>query len=418
MLIKIIIKNINVKNYMLYLISSSLLVMIIEVLMTLLIINDAINLGGNSENVKIIISLYYIIVVLVGFNFLVYALSFYTRTRIYDYGLLLVLGIKKKMLFSIIFIEYLVIYLLSLLLGTFVGNVILQVLMFIFRIYGNEVYIEFQDIWGVFCRITIISFGVFIISYFFVFLRLRKGDFTKKLSSNVKKERKHEKLGIIGFVGLMLLFKGISNLNEPTFTSILISMIVCFIGIYIILSFGGSGLLIFLKKYMRNIYLKNMLILIYFYFRFKSNRKIMYIVFLMNFIIVFIVGGITIATVKQEDFNLEYPYDLVSICYNDSESSVIREVLQNDYIKLDAVKGYFNLDSLNKGINESICIFVDDYNKLMGENLFLEHNEAIIVNQSFEEEKNKDYFKSVKIPTNIGVLDLDVVEHRNEIIFG
>ena len=94
-MIRIILKNMDKKNYGIYGFSMALFSSIIYIIASLISINGIINLGAGSENVRIVFAFYYVVIACTGLLFIFYALNFYIKSRMKDYAMLIVLGISK-----------------------------------------------------------------------------------------------------------------------------------------------------------------------------------------------------------------------------------------------------------------------------------------------------------------------------------
>ena len=120
-LIKIVHKSIDFKNLILYFFSCVLFVSIFVTLLAILDINSCINMGADLTNIKIVFSLYYILLAVIAFIFIQFAFAYYTKLRLQDYSLLLILGIRKVTLLILVFLEYFTIYIFSYFIGLISG---------------------------------------------------------------------------------------------------------------------------------------------------------------------------------------------------------------------------------------------------------------------------------------------------------
>jgi len=120
-LIKIVHKSIDFKNLILYFFSCVLFVSIFVTLLAILDINSCINMAADLTNIKIVFSLYYILLAVIAFIFIQFAFAYYTKLRLQDYSLLLILGIRKVTLLILVFLEYFTIYIFSYFIGLISG---------------------------------------------------------------------------------------------------------------------------------------------------------------------------------------------------------------------------------------------------------------------------------------------------------
>lgn len=110
-MLKIIIKNIDKQKCFVYGISIAVFSAIIFTITSLFAVNEAINLGGDSESVKIVFFFYYSVIVVAGLLFIIYSIRLYVKSRMKDYALLLVLGSSKKNCLLFMEIEFAIIFL-------------------------------------------------------------------------------------------------------------------------------------------------------------------------------------------------------------------------------------------------------------------------------------------------------------------
>lgn len=62
MLEKILLKNLELKKYLVYIISLMIFAAVILILQDLININEILNVGGDAENIKLVFSLYYVLI--------------------------------------------------------------------------------------------------------------------------------------------------------------------------------------------------------------------------------------------------------------------------------------------------------------------------------------------------------------------
>lgn len=62
MLEKILLKNLELKKYLVYIISLMIFAAVILILQDLININESLNVGGDAENIKLVFSLYYVLI--------------------------------------------------------------------------------------------------------------------------------------------------------------------------------------------------------------------------------------------------------------------------------------------------------------------------------------------------------------------
>lgn len=65
MLEKILLKNLELKKYLVYIISLMIFAAVILILQDLININEILNVGGDAENIKLVFSLYYVLITII-----------------------------------------------------------------------------------------------------------------------------------------------------------------------------------------------------------------------------------------------------------------------------------------------------------------------------------------------------------------
>ena len=257
-MIRIILKNMDKKNYGIYGFSMALFSSIIYIIASLISINGIINLGAGSVNVRIVFAFYYVVIACTGLLFIFYALNFYIKSRMKDYAMLIVLGISKRRTFAFLIFEFIFIFLAGTLAGLVTGMVVIE------------------------CILGLLYF--------------LKRDLTKIMTIGVKRENRYHWLSILAVLGLALLFVSVDTLKEATFGKLLLSLLENIIGMYILFSFGLSFIISFVQRFLKKIYIKFLLNIKNFVYRYKSNRMIIFITYVLNIIIIFFAGGMIITS--------------------------------------------------------------------------------------------------------------------------
>lgn len=131
---KIIIKNIDKQKFFVYGISIALFSAIIFTITSLFAVNEAINLGGDSESVKIVFFFYYFVIMVAGLLFIIYSIRLYVKSRMKDYALLLILGSSKKKCLLFMEIEFAIIFFVATFFGISLGMTIVKCISMIFMV--------------------------------------------------------------------------------------------------------------------------------------------------------------------------------------------------------------------------------------------------------------------------------------------
>lgn len=376
MLYKIIIKNIDRKNCYIYIISAALYTSVIFILLSLLNINNYVNLGNDSENSKIIFIFYYILLSIIGLIFMFYSLKYYTKTRMKKYALLVILGTTRKKIIKIIFLEFLLLMILALVLGCLVGFILINLVSFIFFLKNINAFLHFEEMLSTLFKTIKISFIFYLLNCFMFLCKFYRKDLSKIMIDGTKREYSYRIMSLLSVIGLGMIITSISLLKDPTFLEIIIYMSICLYGSYLCLKFGMIIILMIYKKIFKSNYLKNLIVLNNFYFKYKSNVTIVYITFLLNFVIIFIVGGIIITTTIKEDYTSIYPYETVLIDYDNNK---IGEDLPQNTIEYITYAG--RIEKFSEEKDTLLAIRQNDYNQLVKDNLNLKENEVVLIFQ-------------------------------------
>ncbi|MDE7205078.1 MAG: ABC transporter permease [Lachnospiraceae bacterium] len=404
MLVKMVCKNMDRKNMLLYALSIILSIVLDTFFLSALMVNEQYGLGEKAGSMDLLCTLFFLIAGAVSIFFTFYSTGYYVRTKNRDYSLLMMLGSSRKTIFKFYSVEFLLIYVFSVVSGIFVGGILSTLFLTVLRIWGYLVRFSLSDILRLIVTVIKASFLLFVVEYLVILIYFSKKDLSAIQLRSVRKEKRHETTcflvvgGIGAFAYAMILLRRNDTLYE------MLSIVVCLVGMYMILSYGGSLTLTILKMF-QNFYYGNMIVLNEFYFKFISNCRLLYMMFVLDFAVLFFTGGCVISRIQEDVDSAEYPYGFVGVMQNSEQTEIekYRELLGNDRIELSAIEGEIN----EQGYKETyLCISDRDYSQLTDHDIQLEETEAILVNEST-------------------ILDLDkpecvltIVEVRNEIVFG
>ena len=172
------------------------------------------------------------------------------------------------------------------------------------------------------------------------------------------------------------------------------------------MSYGGSLVLMLLKLF-KNFYHKHMITLNEFYYQFKSNCRLLFIMLVLSFTILYFTGASLISQVPEDMDSPEYPYGFVGVMQDSGMKDMAREMVGRDGIEISAVKGYLYNGTV------VFCISDRDYSRLTAQELHLEDTEAVWINESTMLDIEKPEFiclSEEKVFT--------VTKGQNEIVFG
>lgn len=298
---KIIIKNIDKQKCFVYGISIALFSAIIFTITSLFAVNEAINLGGDSESVKIVFFFYYSVILVAGLLFIIYSIRFYVKSRMKDYALLLVLGSSKKNCLLFMEIEFAIIFFVATFFGISLGMTIMKCISMIFMVMDINMNLSWNILFENAIIVVPIVFFFWGVSCLIGLWGIWKKDLSKTISLGNKGEQAYRIMCIFTFAGVLLLIDSIIQLNNATFGRIMFSLFECLTAFYFFASFGLSFIFHIYRKFFKNSYQKNILKFNDFMYRYKTNKTLLFIIFALNIIIIFFSGGVIVTTYQTAD---------------------------------------------------------------------------------------------------------------------
>lgn len=298
---KIIIKNIDKQKFFVYGISIALFSAIIFTITSLFAVNEAINLGGDSESVKIVFFFYYFVIMVAGLLFIIYSIRLYVKSRMKDYALLLILGSSKKKCLLFMEIEFAIIFFVATFFGISLGMTIVKCISMIFMVININVNLSWNILFENAIIVVPIVFFFWGVSCLIGLWGILKKALSKTISLGNKGEQAYRIMCIFTFAGVLLLIDSIIQLNNVTFGRIMFSLFECLTAFYFFASFGLSFIFHIYRKFFKNSYQKNILKFNDFMYRYKTNKTLLFIIFALNIIIIFFSGGVIVTTYQTAD---------------------------------------------------------------------------------------------------------------------
>lgn len=339
-----------------------------------------------------------ILVAVISCIFTRYAFKVYIKTRYKDYGMLVLLGMNKRFIYLFVLIECTSISLISTIIGIFIGNISLSLLFKILQIFGVvSDYIYYNPLNN--CLIVFILFiFIFVISIGSILYKLKNSSILNFFNYSVTEEYKNNKYWFLGFIGIILVIGAISILFSNIKNYVLHainSMIICILGIRIIILFWGDIALKLLKSN-KKLYYKKLLSYNNLYYRFNKNRDIIFISFLINFLMLIILGGIFsdyISKNLSDFYNEGHPYDVVYVSNTEIKTDVIEyefkelDLYTNIKYKFITMPVYGTYNEERRYWEDHIdylyqVISITDYNYLSNSNKVLNNGEILLVEQT------------------------------------
>ncbi len=431
MIYKVILKSFkqNFKNYILYFLCSILSITMIfcfsyiEEFMSYL---STIGLRYIFNNLKGIYDMYFVLIGIITIVFMNFSMKYYIKTRFKDYSIFLMLGIKRNMLRLVVALEYLTICLLSLIIGLVMGNILVFVLGLILKTCKVNFSIPLDYVINVYFNSIIISLVLFLVQMSTIWISLSTRNLSQLAVKNISKQKNYDKYGLLAIVGFIVITKAIYNvIHEFTMETFLSSIILFVLSMYFIISSGGNFYLNIIKKF-GNYYYKNLLSLNTFTHFFKTNNKIIFISFVINFLIMFVLNLSILSSVDSINAinnnidncnDYDYPYDCVFVIDEENKNEI------------DSFKQEFNTTSIDIAIiklhlertvdNQLLyALPVSYYNEIMNKNLQLNLNEIFFVSQHSDDWGSFDGYETIRIKLKDKSQEFKIINSIPEIVFG
>ena len=406
MLTKMVYKSMDKKNMLLYSFSIILSVALEMVFGTAFMVNDKYGLSEKIGSMNWLCTMFFGAAGMMSIFFVLYSTAYYVRTKNKDYSLLLMLGSSRKFIFKFFSVEFLFIYAFSVVLGILAGGLFSVLLLYILRLFQYLVTVSVADVAQIVQLVVKASFMLFLLEYPLVLLYFCKRNLSEMRLREMKKEGRYNRTCFLVIGGIALITTSMSLLRRSGLPYHFISMVICMVGVYIVMSYGGSLVLMLLKLF-KNFYHKHMITLNAFYYQFKSNCRLLFIMLVLSFTILYFTGASLISQVPEDVDSPEYPYGFVGVMQDSGMKDMAREMVGRDGIEISAVKGYLYNGTV------VFCISDRDYSRLMAQELHLEDAEAIWINESTMLDMEKPEF--------ICLSEEDVftvTKRQNEIVFG
>ncbi|CUB11817.1 ABC transporter permease protein YxdM [Bacillus cereus] len=353
-----------------------------------------------------------VVIVFFSFFFLLYSIGTFLKVRKKQFGVLTVLGISRKQLHRLVFMENMLIGILSIFFGMQFGLVFSQFFLLvtakITHLPGIYLYIPTNA----FILTMIVFLGLFIAVSSFTPMLIRTKKAVNLLKTNSRKQKERKPSIFISLFGAICLLGGYILAANPKYffsinsqvgviymvSSIFVIPTLVTIGTYFFFS-QISFLLIYILKKRRKFYMKqiNMLWISDLASRIRTNINMLFIVAMLSTIaftmITFLygVGKFTkLEVTRSSPFSFSYfSYDanpFVNDHLNWLEQQLQKENFSYKKIKADLYETPLKEDEGITAYNDIYAIKQSDYNKLAAslrmKQLFMNDNEAYVLTGS------------------------------------
>lgn len=242
----------NVRKYISIFLCCSLCVLVLQVFLIILN-NQKLTSVLVSKSIKMLLSFSLIVLVIFMFFFISYAVQTFLKLRSKEFGLYLILGMLRKELTKMIFIETGIIILVALIVGMFLGTVLSYILFVFFKFVFEIENITFTLHYNSYIQTIAIFLLIFFVQFFFVWLYSKR----LQLTEIIKYSKKPENIRmpgitsslVLSIVAIVLLFFSFHSLftyisgeriNNAAPSTPITFIFSCFISIYILISRASS----------------------------------------------------------------------------------------------------------------------------------------------------------------------------------
>ncbi|AFA47790.1 FtsX-like permease family protein [Acetobacterium woodii] len=381
MLLKILFKNFrsSLKDYLLFFIHQSLMVVIFFVMTFFFRIAVKVS---EMDHVSSLASFIYVAVVIVLIITLVSTnmnLRNYLMIRNKDYHFLAILGIRPQMLYLLLCVEFAMGSLLAILVGLLGGSFCVLGIADLLGKAGFQNDSLLVSIWNYLNSsfIFIVIIGICMASNRRYFRRSgNKANYESPIEWESYKayDLNFLLIGCLMIIGILVsLWFYYSVLNS------LISMMLL-VGSACLIVFSGSRFFFKKMRKNKNLYYKNLLTFNRMMYKFNKNKKLLFTIFSLNFLIFYLMGSITASygTLINADDQESYPYDIIAISELKMDENVINESGITAFETIPILPVY---DSNDNREPHYWGISLNSYYKLTGKEEALAGNEIILISQ-------------------------------------
>jgi len=239
--------------YVPYIISSIMMITITFIIFNLSMDEVIAEIDGGAS-LQMLMSLGIFIMYMISFFFLNSVSRFVIKQRKKELGLYSVLGMQKKHIMHVQFIENLYVYILSAIPGTVIGVVISKILqLMVLKIYNSEADFGWKINW-IPVLVNLAAFGFFFLLFFLIncvsILRTNTLEYMKEEAKGEKKPKSNWFLAIAGILllgaGYMLAIRSQSAMSAFSFFFFAVSLVI--LGTIALFTAGSITLLNTLKK--------------------------------------------------------------------------------------------------------------------------------------------------------------------------
>lgn len=368
------------------------------------------NIGENqgTENIRTIF-FYVLIFLIIGLMFIImYILTSAIKIKAHRYSLLFILGIKKKDFWKILYKDYCITLLLIGVKSTIVVNLICLCMTSAIWSRKKKIFlIDFLKNYFIsgsaVCVILVLLILVSVIIVFYHSLKRNMLEFWEGLNENISYNYDTKVFYYLKPI-LGVCIECVAIIFCLNYHTIYYAAVLQLISFYLISS--STECLRWIVKCKSKRDYKKIITSNAVLYQYKLNSKLIISIYLLNFIVIFVLGGIILSNLSYEiesDYQERYPYEFV--VYGKGTN-----FLKESYP--------FFQGKTEEG--KSIAIFsLSSYEDMVKKKETLSNEEVIYISQNNSEDfKPLEGKKEIKIYFNSEEADYKVKDSRWEIIFG
>ncbi|QEN04137.1 ABC transporter permease [Thiospirochaeta perfilievii] len=339
-------------------------------------------LGLDKRDILSIMFVSLISVILFSVLFILYTNIQFSKNRTDEYGILLTLGISNKKLTKIIFIEYVIIMLISITISVVFGNILVTIIFYLIKKH-IEVNINSKfNTYDSFLLIIEIFPVLYLLTYYIFKNRITRLNLSELYVDKIKNFRIIKKLNILPLVGIVI--SGYSIMLYKNGEAIVNSFFISFIGLFLLVYYINDLLLYKSKSIIKDMEIKISIF---------NSRKLLFVIALLTFLSTYLLGLAFSFYNKDKSENiLSDISDITYISNSDIKTKVKDSVLyelNNDNIQ---VESFVDVDFITMKTRTYRDIFVDvvsedNFRKFNIKIKKLKKNECILVSQLIVPEK-------------------------------
>ena len=384
----------HIKKYFMCFICSSFSIMILFMYSTLLFNGSIISTDKEGSGMDLLMYISMFVVIIFSIFFINYTNNAFLNSRYKEFGVMMTLGMNKKDIIKLIFVENVIIIISSLAVGVTTGA--------LFSRLFQMVIVDILGLEGIDYSLSYKSFLLTISVFLFIFLTqfLITSINTRKFTIEelIKKERVNQgrlKAKILpGIIGIIVLISSIVGIliignDEKLRGNMELGVgiiIVIFIGVYIVISSLGMSILALIKS-MPKVYSRNIIEVTNLNRKFNSQKKVVFVLTLLSTFTIFAIAPClallnetaAVVDLNKNDLEIAEVFGL-----NKVNEDIFKEIADNHNIEIEnKVKFEFivlNFETDNGGIDftsKKPILSASQYNLLSDKKVNISEGEAI-----------------------------------------